>query len=121
MDDWNPPPKFGMGSPPVGIPAEDALNGLADPPPVIWGRRPTPSDCPNLESPGPPPAPGVEPNPPVAPVGWLFRKLRPPPAVDPFAGPLPGGEDRKLGDDPVPAADGELNPFGAGSPVIAGV
>lgn len=46
--------------------AIDARNGFAAPPPVIWGLRPTPNDDPKFDE---------LPKPPVAPVGWLLRKL----------------------------------------------
>lgn len=61
-------PKFGVPVPPgIASPAAiDARKGLAAPPPVICGRRPTPRV--DLVADAPP-------KPPVAPVGWLLRKL----------------------------------------------
>lgn len=53
-----------LGAPPVESPvAIEARKGLADPPPVTCGLRPTPNIDPPVK-------------PPVAPVGWLFKKLK---------------------------------------------
>lgn len=84
--------------------AIEARKGFAAPPPVIWGLSPTPNVDPTFEEP---------PKPPIAPVGWLLKKLKllgVAPLV-PFA-----GEEVVL-NRPVPAGLGVLE----GRPVIAGV